>query len=88
MIKGTNTPTRDPRPGTYICDRCGIIRVYKTGRPRPEMCRDCHVVERDINRDDDAIIAAIRAGATIASQARQHGITRAIVLRILNRADQ
>ena len=87
MIKGTNTPTRDPHPGTYNCDRCGITRISSVGRTT-STCRDCHDVERYIDLDDDAIRAAIRAGATIASQARQHGITPATVRSILDRADQ
>lgn len=37
--------TRDPRPGTYVCRRCGIEMSRSGGRSTTGLCRDCLAVD-------------------------------------------
>jgi len=68
----------------YVCTRCGIQRQAQARRVN-DLCRDCIDVERYPTRDDDNIFAAHQAGTSISQIARDNGITRDTVRRIIDR---
>ena len=40
-VRARSLPYREPRPGTYTCERCGIEREKNHHATRSNYCRDC-----------------------------------------------
>jgi len=64
------------------CTRCGIIRTVHNARDS-SMCRDCIDVTNYQGHDVEAIMAARESGATVSDIARDQGISRHAVGRVL-----